>query len=40
MSIEQVRASLADMVAVTMAGRDALAESVEHRQKRRTDFPA
>ncbi len=39
MSIEQVRASLSDMVAVTMAGRHALQENVEHRQKRRTDFP-
>jgi AcrR family transcriptional regulator len=38
MSIDQVRASLADMVAVTMAGQQALAEGVEHRQKRRTDF--
>ena len=40
MSIDQVRASLADMVAVTMAGQQALAENVEHRQKRRTDFPS
>ncbi len=39
MSIDQVRASLADMVAVTMAGQQALEEGVEHRQKRRTDFP-
>jgi AcrR family transcriptional regulator len=38
MSIDQVRASLADMVAVTMAGQQALQENVEHRQKRRTDF--
>jgi TetR/AcrR family transcriptional regulator, cholesterol catabolism regulator len=39
MSIEQVRASLSDMVAVTMAGRHVIVEGVPHRQKRRTDFP-
>jgi TetR/AcrR family transcriptional regulator, cholesterol catabolism regulator len=39
MSIEQVRASLSDMVAVTMAGRHVLQEGAPHRQKRRTDFP-
>jgi AcrR family transcriptional regulator len=39
MSIEQVRASLSDMVAVTMAGQHVLQDGVEHRQKRRTDFP-
>lgn len=40
MSIEQVRASLADMIAVTMAGQDALQDGAPHRQQRRTDFPA
>ncbi len=39
MSIDQVRASLSDMVAVTMAGQHALQEGARHRQKRRTDFP-
>ena len=39
MSIEQVRASLSDMVAVTMAGRHVIQEGAPHRQKRRTDFP-
>ena len=39
MSIEQVRASLSDMVAVTMAGRHVIVEGAPHRQKRRTDFP-
>jgi AcrR family transcriptional regulator len=39
MSIDQVRASLSDMVAVTMAGRHVIQEGVEHRQQRRTDFP-
>jgi AcrR family transcriptional regulator len=39
MSIEQVRASLSDMVAVTMAGQHVLQDGVEHRQQRRTDFP-
>jgi AcrR family transcriptional regulator len=39
MSIDQVRASLADMVAVTMAGQCALQDGAPHRQKRRTDFP-
>ncbi len=38
MSIEQVRASLADMVAVTMAGRQVLQDGAPHRQQRRTDF--
>jgi TetR/AcrR family transcriptional regulator, cholesterol catabolism regulator len=35
MTIDQVRASLADMVAVTMAGQQVLLDGVEHRQKRR-----
>ena len=30
--------TLSDMVAVTMAGQDALQDGVEHRQQRRADF--